>query len=356
MKVNRVEVIALQNEGSSSYPNFYAPSLTIAGGRDVPHYRAADATPDSDPPPIMVGWINGENGAGEVYTALSEDGGRTWTPPRLLRQADSTTRYVTVTLFAEDQLSYAFLGTTGAGDPDGDRVNLAALVTSDLGETWKDFSIEVEHKGPTVVGGRLLSYCGHYLLPVHTSGGRRGSVEPFQSALLSEDLVHWRRGGVVPGSAESSLNDGHITHTQPGEHEDGLIMVMRESSGAGGRAEAPGGRAEAPGGHARYSLSGDCGTTWSPAQPLPEVPSPDARGFFATDSLGRYVTVFNTSADRRSLKSRVKEPRGPWGPVHDFPSPGQRNQNVDAVECAAGRYYCAFDTDLDTITFADVEF
>jgi hypothetical protein len=172
---------------------------------------------------------------------------------------------------------------------------------------------------------------------------------------LSEDLVHWRQGGVVPGSSESGLDDGHITHTQPGEHKDGLIIVMRESSASVNDSNGADGIRPADG-HAWFSLSEDCGESWSSAEPYPEVPSRGARGFFATDSLGRYVTVFNSSLDGRALRCRVKEPRGPWGPVHDFPSPGERNQNVDATECAAGRYYCAFDSDRSTITFADVEF
>ncbi len=357
MRVNRVASIAVHDRRRYRFPDFSAPSIIIAGGRDVPHHTAAEAYPDIDPPPIMVGWINGQNGVGEVLTALSRDGGRTWSAPRPLRSADDTTRYLSITLFAEDQLSYAFLGTVHPDRSDAERVMLSACVTSDLGETWHDLEVDVGREGPSIAGGRLLSYCGHYLLPIHSGAGTSGTGDAvaFQSALLSEDLVHWRRGGVVPGSGESGLDDGHITHTQPGEHEEGLIMVMRESRGSvDGSERADGG--EAADGHAWFALSEDCGESWSPADPYPEGPSRGARGFFATDSLGRYVTVFNSKLDRRALKCRVKEPHGPWGPVRDFPSPGEQNQNVDAVECAAGRYYCAFDTDLSTITFADVEF
>ena len=330
MRVNRVEAIALRDEKTHRFPEFSAPSIIIAGGHDVPHHSAGEAYPDIDPAPIMVGWINGEDGAGDVYTALSRDGGRTWDTPRLLRTVDERSRYGSVTLFAEDQFSYAFLGPEASGDPVAEATNLLAYVTSDLGETWRPLDVLVECESRLVTGGRLLSYCGHYLLPVH-AGGRAGEGEQFQSALLSEDLVHWRRGGVVPGSIEAALSDGHITHTQPGEHENGLIMVMRESNGRGTGSKSADG-------HARFSLSDDCGESWSAASPYPEVPSLDARIFFATDSLGRYVTVFNATPDRRSLKVRVKEPRGPWGPVRDFPGPGLQNQDVDAV------------------TFADIEF
>lgn len=341
MKVVRTEPVAAVDAASYRFPHFSSPSIIIADGRGSTHYSASAAHPDRDPPPIMVGWINGSDGVGDVYTAISHDGGRSWSVPWPLGHHDQSTRYASVTLFADEEGTFAFLGTDTSGSAAGP-VNLTVWQTDDCGETWHEAKIEAQFVG--AVGGRLLSYCGHYLLAVHSGDG--GAVH--QSALLSDDLVHWKRGGEVPGSEHARLNDGQITHTQPGEQRNGLIMVMRESADPG--------RVAGAGGHAWFSLSEDCGKSWSSAEPYQEVPSLDARGFFTTDSLGRYVAVFNTTPDRRLLKCRVKEPHGPWGPVSAFPSPGARNQNVDAVECAAGRYYCVLDTDQDTINFTDVEF
>ena len=348
MKVRHLVTVASVDEHSYRFPQFSASSIIIAGGRDLPHHTAGEASPDGDPPPTMVAWINGDQGVGDVYTAVSRDGGRSWGAPRLLR-ASGAAAYADVTLFSEGQLSYAFVGTTDPGDVSGERQTLAGYVTDDLGESWEDLGLDVANEGPTITAGRLFRYRGHYLLPVHACLAADGTGERFQSVLISDDLVRWRRGGIVPGTTDNCLNAGQISQTQPGEHRDGLIMVMRDS---GGPEEA----GDPVHGHARFSVSQDGGESWSVAQPFAEVPSLNARDFFSTDSLGRYVAVFNVTADRRVLKSRVKEPRGPWGPVHDFPSPGDRNENVDAVECAVGRYYTVFESDRTHIVFADVEF
>lgn len=338
MKTLQVCTVASVEDHDGDAPELCARSIILAGGREVPHHRAGDANPDRDPPPVMAAWIHGANGVGDVYSAVSTDGGRSWSAPRLIAASNDRETYVDVTLFSEGELSFAYLGATPANAAaDRGIATLRCFTTGDLGLNWESRDLSVSLDSGLMTGGRLMSYCGHYLLPVHTVG--QGSI---QTALLSDDLLAWAPGGAVPRPEHLDLNDGHITHTQPEEHGDGLIMVMRDG--------------EDRSGHAHYSISEDCGESWSPATEFPEVPSHSSRGFFATDSLGRYVAVFHPSGGKRELKCRVKEPRGPWGPVHEFPSPGDVNDNVDAVEVAAGRFYAVLDSDRTSIVFADVEF
>lgn len=320
MRVTRTKSIATHTEGSFRFTALAKPSVIVLGDGGTS---------------LMVGFIDGEHGAGDVYTTLSPDGGHQWTEPRLLVRADRTS-YRSVALFFQDRRCYAFVETTHPGTKAG----LVAFTSEDLGMTWSESPIQVPDSAPVVVSGRLVTYRGRHVLPVHSV---EHGAQPTQSVLASDDLVHWDLGGSVAGS------DGTITHTQPGERQDGLIMVMREPPPP----NPPVGCTDS---HAQFSLSTDCGVSWSPTQPFLEVPCPTERAFFATDSLGRYVAIFNTGEEPRTLKCRVREPRGPWGPVHDVAAPGRRHQNVDGVECAPGRFFCVFESDPSTITFADVQF
>ena len=342
MRTHQVTTVATAVSGS----RFTGASIAIAGGRNAPHHRANEVRPDADPPPVIIAWIGGGGSGGNVLAAHSLDGGKTFSDAGIVARAADGSVFTAVRLFAQDGKVYAFVGVAADGSAEASGGTLDGYVSTDKGVTWLHMDITVAHPEPLTPGGRVFGYRGSYLLPVSECGGSGGASA--QSILISEDLSNWRLGGSVPGTESGCVDDGHIDHTQPNEQTQGLIMVMRDAD----ESVEDGPMHE----HARYAISPDGGETWSEATALVEVPSHHVSGFFSTDSLGRYVTVFNLDQDRQALKYRVKEPLGPWGPVHDFPSPGQTNERVDGVEVSAGRYYCVFDSDESLIVFADVAF
>jgi hypothetical protein len=287
-----------------------------------------------DPSNLVVGWRAGvadsqdstPTDQGTIRYAYSSNGGGTWTTGTLAA-ADSTYRYHYVIFLNDAGTLYALLGRiTISEDRESDgRVNgfpvtMVAKKSTDNGHTWSSFGVNFNVTSSVVIAGKPLKYNGTWLIP-YWSGTRSG-------VLRSTDLANWTSGALAANPANVATSEPQVVVSQddPGT----LLMVTRTLSGGDTAAEKDAYyRSNAV--YAATATSSDGGLTWSALKLDKAIPNYNAKGFFAKDANGQYLTIYTTFAGaftgassarpvqyREVLHYKVKRPDGAWGPGRLF--------------------------------------
>ncbi|MFC4534691.1 sialidase family protein [Sphaerisporangium dianthi] len=351
-------------------------------GNRVPDIVALDARR------LVVGWRAGARDdrdpaptdQGSILYATSGDGGATWTTGTLAA-ATSAHRYHYVIFLNDGGVLYAFLGriTVSAdrdreGEVDGFPVAMTARRSTDAGRTWADFPVTVQvpaNSRGVVLAGRPLKHDGVWLLPYWQASG--GTTRA--GVLRSADLATWTPGALAAGPPGVSIEEPQlaVSHDAPGT----LLMVARTLNLTGGSSAAARDafyRANAS--HAATATSADGGLTWSAMTLDPELPNYYVKGYFTSDSGGRYLTIYNTLAGpftgagaskpdqyREVLYYKVKRPGAPWGPGRLFADGARLTEGAargwdvyaSADEYAPGRFFVVWEHNQTAIKVAELD-
>lgn len=310
-------------------------SVVWRAGNPFPSLRTVDIerTPSGV---IVVAWRaepepQRHQDMGSILCATSRDEGRNWSSPLVIAHSDQEVAYGNVTLFAYEGGLHAFIGCCPAGHANSEKQRIVSRISTDDGSTWSDGGLEVDYFHPTIGGGKVLRFAGRFLMPFHRNDSLR-----LHGVLVSEDLRSWRLGGVVPQTGGSELREASI-FLQEGflapanDHSGELLLVMREGDWrVSGQGEAQQWTLVSAGHCAHVSRTRD-GLNWSPAEPWPDIPNYNVKGMFLTDSLERYVILYNDSADRSRLLAMAGAP-GAWSPPLLLAESGEWNCYPMAVE------------------------
>lgn len=331
---------------------------------------------------LVVGWRAGVGDAvdptpgdqGSIRFARSADGGRTWTQG-VLAQADATHRYHYVIFLNDAGTLYAFLGRIAiardrdpSGNVDGFPVEMIAKRSADGGRTWTPFPLTVEvpaNARGVVVAGKPVKQGGVWLLPYwqQTARGSRTGV------LRSTDLSTWRPGGFPEPPPGIAVEEPQVVVAQ--DDPGSLLMVVRTL--VSGTPEAKDAYYRTHAAYAATAVSGDGGLTWTPLRLDHELPNFYVKGFFAKDSAGRYLTIYNTLAGpfmgerpdqyREVLHYKVRRPGETWGPGRLF-ADGPRlttgaargwDVYASAEEYAPGRFFVVWEHNQTVIKVARLD-
>jgi hypothetical protein len=355
-------------------------------GNRVPDIVAVDSTH------LVVGWRAGvaDTGTdpdpaptdqGSIMYAYSSDAGATWTTGTLAA-ADSTYRYHYVMFLNSGGTLYAFLGRitiaddrdSSTGEVDGFPVEMIAKKSTDNGHTWSSFAITVNvaaNVRGVVVAGKPLLYNGVWLLPYWQGSG----TDTRAGVLRSTDLATWTPGALAANPTNVEVEEPQVVVDQSDSSK--LLMVTRTLNLSGGSTSAEKDayyRANA--GYAATATSTDGGLTWSALTLNTAIPNYYVKGFFAKDSAGQYLSIYNTLAGpftgaaedrpdqyREVLYYQVKRPGAPWGPGRLFADGARETAKAargwdvyaSATEYAAGKFFVVWEHNQTNIKVAKLD-
>lgn len=303
-------------------------------GNRVPDVAALDARR------LVVAWRAGAadpvdptpTDQGAITYARSGDGGRTWTTGTLAADT-STHRYHYAVFLKDGDALLALLGRItiaadrdAAGNVDGFPVTMVARRSTDGGRTWADHPLSVAvppNSRGVVVAGKPLRHEGVWLVPYWQAAG--GTTRA--GVLRSADLVTWTPGALADNPPGLSVEEPQVVVAQ----DDPRTLLMIARTLHGGTAADKDAHYRTHAAYAATATSTDGGLTWSAFAVDPELPNYYVKTFFAKDSLGRYLTVYNTLAGpftgpasakpdqyREVLYYKVRRPGTPWGPGRLF--------------------------------------
>ncbi|OPG05646.1 hypothetical protein B1L11_34775 [Microbispora sp. GKU 823] len=268
-------------------------------GNRVPDVAALDARR------LVVAWRAGAadpvdptpTDQGAITYARSGDGGRTWTTGTLAADT-STHRYHYAVFLKDGDALLALLGRItiaadrdAAGNVDGFPVTMVARRSTDGGRTWADHPLSVAvppNSRGVVVAGKPLRHEGVWLVPYWQAAG--GTTRA--GVLRSADLVTWTPGALADNPPGLSVEEPQVVVAQ----DDPRTLLMIARTLHGGTAADKDAHYRTHAAYAATATSTDGGLTWSAFAVDPELPNYYVKTFFAKDSLGRYLTVYNTLA------------------------------------------------------------
>ncbi|WP_165452221.1 sialidase family protein [Paenibacillus thalictri] len=285
---------------------------------------------------LVVAWRNqyssSKGDMGDIMYAYSSDGGSTWSAAQTMVQHDATWAYGNVILYQDRGMIYAFVGRVPATASSSETQKLIAFKSTDKGVTWSSHTLTLGYTGTTIGGGKIVKHSGVYLMPFHTNDGTR-----IHGVLKSTDLSSWSLAGTIPNSSGAFLQEGFIAEDQ--DNASNLVIKMRAASG----------------GYVYSSSSTDNGTTWSNAVQDTNIPNYNAKGFFAKDSNGQYITIYNTASDRNTLYFKTKKPGASWTTGQLFADDSGWDTYTMAIEYSPGKFYAAWENSLNKVMFQKID-
>ncbi|MFC4033390.1 sialidase family protein [Streptomyces polygonati] len=347
---------AATSDSSTSYAHNFT-KVTTAYTDTVSHgdgTRVPDIISTSADDAVVVwreGIVPGHVDQGYIRYSYTTNAGTGWSQPQMLVQETDDMTWNNVALFHTGNQIFAYVtgAPASAASHGGDHASAVVVKRStDEGHSWSTYATNLDDIAKRVKTN--IAFSGHpiqlgpnsYAMPYWASGRENGT-------LISSDLSTWTpnttaaaTGGLLPGE-----NQIAVSQDDSGNGKS-LVMVARAS------------------GNAAVATSSDGGHTWGqfrdddPGMPLPS--SNIAKDFFAKDSNGQYLYIYNPAteqANRSELAYKVKPAGGSWGPqtflldtvLGDDPEqpspPGGAGWDTYpmASEYAPGKFYVVWEAD-----------
>ena len=306
---------------------------------------------------------NGKKDMGDIFASVSRDDGDTWSEPAAIfdhnrRQGAIQFAYANPVLFkpAEQNVLWCFAMRCPIVYKNSEDSQLVGAFTADGGYSWTPVELAMHYTGPLITNSGIVETDikdqKRFLLPAHRNTLQKdplGSRDHF--ILSSTSLLEWKLEAFIPQPKDGKvfLHEGNIA---PGDAPGELKIVMRTANykDTSLTTEPP---------RAYSSVSRDGGSTWSAAEPEPELHNAKAKGFFGRAADGTHIYVYNDGPAQReitpefphggrmSLCYKTKPAGGVWSDEMTFYDAGIKNSYPTLIEVRPGDFRAVWDSGTD---------